>query len=70
MGRVNRGRSLPPVQFVADSPLEGTGFEPSVPRDTAKPRPVHLTLARFPETEKVGANENRQHKDARRLLQD
>src|SRR6266446_3304293 len=23
--------ALPPVQFVADSPLEGTGFEPSVP---------------------------------------
>jgi hypothetical protein len=26
-----RHRSPPPVQFVADSPLEGSGFEPSVP---------------------------------------
>src|ERR1700730_650172 len=26
------GDPPPPVQFVADSPLEGTGFEPSVPR--------------------------------------
>src|ERR1700737_4522480 len=27
-------RSPPPEPFVADSPLEGDGFEPSVPRET------------------------------------
>ena len=37
-GEIPRGSSwdsLPKVRFAPDSPLEGTGFEPSVPREAA-----------------------------------
>ena len=42
----------------ADSPLEGAGFEPSVPRDTT------------PRTEKWARKENRNHEDAGCLQRD
>jgi hypothetical protein len=35
-GHRRRGHDLPRIKFAADSPLEGDGFEPSVPPVTGK----------------------------------
>ena len=43
------------VRFAPDSPLEGTGFEPSVPRDTTN---LSSRLWLVPANRKVGAKEN------------
>src|SRR6266404_8368645 len=45
--------------FAQDSSLEGTGFEPSVPRDTTNPS---SRLWLVPANRKVGAKENRHTK--------
>src|SRR5258708_19575430 len=44
------------VTFACDSLLEGTGFEPSVPRDTTN---LSSRLWLVPANRKVGAKENR-----------
>src|SRR6266850_2851706 len=49
--------SSPP--FAPDSPVEGTGFEPSVPRDTTN---LSSRLWLVPANRKVGAKENRHTK--------
>src|SRR4051812_30915827 len=48
------------AQFVADSLLEETGFEPSVPRDTDQA--FNVASGWFPANRKVGAKENRHTK--------
>jgi hypothetical protein len=40
----HRWDSLPKIRFAPDSPLEGAGFEPSVPRDTTKFRGRLMSL--------------------------
>jgi len=49
----------PKIRFAPDSPLEGTGFEPSVPRDTTN---LSSRLWLVPANRKVGAKENRHTK--------
>src|SRR5215510_8566207 len=54
-----------------DSLPEEAGFEPSVPRETAKfSRAAHVASARFLANGKLGANDNRDHEDARCLQRD
>src|SRR6516225_12012071 len=55
------------VKFAPDSPQEGAGFEPSVPRDTPKfSTPAHVTCLTSCTRKKVGANENRYYEGAGR----
>src|SRR6267378_2124421 len=59
---LNRGApstKVPKTKFAADSALEGTGFEPSVPRDTTN---LSSRLWLVPANRKVGAKENRHTK--------
>src|SRR5712671_4008792 len=52
-------RQVEAHRFAVDSPLEGTGFEPSVPRDTTN---LSSRLWLVPANRKVAAKENRHTK--------